>query len=331
MDSFCIGDRITLISHSGEEKYAIIQSITGFTIELKFLDIYSIKSFVVDSIDKKLSMIGCSTSIFTYEILKYDDELLLNLLNSETVESTVRRIIGRAELECECETCIGNEIEFLELLVDNFPDTIHHNVASLYIRTQMIPNLRNEILISRITDYINENIGDIIERSFDEEQDLDRTISTKDLENIMSSKKSFDCKVNSCEDNCLFCFDEFSKMKGKVDFIECPNCYSKFCPGTLDMSSECCRGLKYHLQNDNRCPVCRISAPDWVKKLNEIKKIQQVLYKKTDFSIEDFIEKPIIEKKFYKMKSKKIIPKKIKRRSHYHKEYSKRQIYGKMR
>ncbi len=329
MDSFRIGDSISLISNTGRERYAIIHSKTGSTIELKFSDVDSIQSYVVDTIAEKLFMIG-ARSIFTYKILKYDNELLQNLLNGETVERTVRRMIGRPDISCECETCIRNEIDFLESLVENFPDTIHHNVAALYIKMRMIPNLRYEIIFTRLTDFLNENMEDILQISFDEEQQLDRTVSAENLEKIISSKKSFDCKIHSCEDNCMFCLDEFCKMEGKVNFIECPNCSSKFCTGSDQESNECCRGLKYHLQNDNRCPVCRISATDWVKKLDDIpKKIVPVVYR-ADLSIEDFVEKPVFKNKMYQIQPDKFIPKKIKKSRYYHRGYSKRQIYGKM-
>ena len=103
-------------------------------------------------------------------------------------------------------------------------------------------------------------------QDFEEQQSQNKSVSDKNLQKILDSERLFDESKYAKDCSCIFCLEEFSEMK-KPKIIECPNCQATFCTG----SDECCKGIRYHLKNDNRCPVCRLSADDWVKKIEAVK------------------------------------------------------------
>ena len=341
MESFQIGRNIVITNSSSRDKYGRIIDIEASNIIIIKFSNSEITKFKLDTTSNIIYEYNNSNT-YKYEILEFGDELLQKLTNLNTVEKAVRLIIGRPEVECLCVECLESEINELELLAENLPHDIYGNMASIYIITHMIPRLKEELRIShhcerfsQIVRIFNRLSHNLQQQSLDVTVNLNNSISLENLDIIMSTEKNFNPGFNSYEDKCIFCLDKFCDMDSTIKFIECPNCLSKFCSGSDEDLNEC-KGLKYHLNKDNRCPVCRFSEFEWTKKVNEIHKkkenarlLEQNVNKYYfSLSIEDLLDKPVIKKVIKKKmnykKSDKFYQKKFKKSSIYDKRISKR-------
>ena len=317
-----IGDKLMTfdVNHLGTIREGKVFTINGSEIDIEFEN--CTKKFFIDVDSKTLfNNEGC----FYYESFT-NFELITRLLNTDTVNQTVSELINFVPFECRCINCLTREIEFLSLASLSIQNDICGTIAKLYIETMMIPQRFNE-LRSLLLDV---NFDDVLQRSFEDQQSQNKCVSDINLQKIIGSQMFFDESKYDKGCSCMFCLEEFSDI-GNPQMIECPNCNATFCTGDENCSDSCCKGIRYHLKNDNRCPVCRISADDWVKKIDEMPKKIKPVVKKDDFSIEDFVEKSINKKSVHQIQPDKFFPKKVSKIRYYHRGYSKRQIYGKMR
>lgn len=320
-----------LLEINNEKLPCIVHSYKDSEIKIKFPD-DTIRKFVIDIFNNKLIDENGSCP---YILVGSMQCLIDRLLNINTVIPTIWMMLGTEPSECRCLNCIQNEIDFLNYAVLNSPDSLQHNIACKYITEFMIPRLESELrivsesqeLLRMMNQILGDDFDEILQRSFDEEQNRNKSVTEENLSIIVASQKSITSK--SCK-SCVFCLEEFG-VKGMTSFITCPNCSATFCPGSN--KDGCCKGLEYHLKNDNRCPVCRINCNEWVQKLSESVETEPSNHYQNSARIEDFVENS--SKKIYypRTREKKIFSKSNlrlnkNRQRFYHKSFSKRQFYG---
>lgn len=313
-----IGDKLMIFNDANNLRIfreGKVYAVNGSEIDIEFQD--CIKKFFIDINSKTLFN---NEGSFNYETL-VNVELMNLLLDGQTVEQTIILLINFERSECRCINCITSELDFLSQACLSIQNDACGRIAILYIETIMIPQLLFELR----SYLLHGNINDILQRSFEDQQGQNKSVSDSNLQKIINSQKLFDASKykNGC--SCMFCLEEFSEIESP-QIIECPNCQSTFCTGKKNCSDECCKGIRYHLKNDNRCPVCRLSADDWAKKIDEEKEKSDI-----PTTIKDLLEKNIsLNKKvhYFKTPAKFFSKKKSFKQNFYPRHFSRRQLYG---
>ena len=312
-----IGDKLMIFNDANNLEIfreGKVYAVNGSEIDIEFQD--CIKKFFIDINSKTLFN---NEGSFNYETL-VNVELMTLLLDGRTVEQTVIRLVNFERSECRCINCITSELDFLSQACLSIQNDACGRIVILYIETIMIPQLLFELR----SYLLHDNINDVLQRSFEDQQSQNKCVSESNLQKIVDSQKLFDKSRYQKGCSCMFCLEEFAEIK-RPKIIECPNCQATFCTGIENCSDECCKGIRYHLKNDNRCPVCRLSADDWVKKIAEEKAESE-----TPVTMEDFFRESTSNKRvrYYNVPDKFFSKKKNFKQNFYHRQFSRRQLYG---
>lgn len=155
---------------------------------------------------------------------------------------TKRLIYKILELnECLCDICINLKIVKLLNFINNF------NFES-DIEIHLKQFILNDLLIELITLRIEE-INKLIENLRKEDNFKKK---------ILDLKTKYNQSIHS-HNTCCICLEEI-KDENKF-IINCPNCNQIFCAE----NNYDCFGFEKFIENDDRCPYCRIDLKEWIK------------------------------------------------------------------
>jgi hypothetical protein len=137
--------------------------------------------------------------------------------------------------DCECGICLN--IKIIKLC--NFLNTYS-------FENEIEMHLKNFILNKLLIDLINLKI-----------QDLDNYIENLNNQNLVSKVLNLKTNYNKSihlHNTCCICLDEIEDSNKII--INCPTCNHIFC------LEDC---FERFIENDNKCPYCRINLESWIK------------------------------------------------------------------
>jgi len=162
---------------------------------------------------------------------------------------------------------------FIARIVNSFADGARNIVAQ--VLQQSLSDGSLESIIQALIDHMNDEPNDVIAQVLQESMaDGPKRHGAKS--EVMSSLASrihpYDASIHKC-DTCTICmetFEDIAKEMGKSAMvINCPNCNNCFCAGKAKCDTDakededCCQGFLRLMDDDNRCPICRMEVKDW--------------------------------------------------------------------
>ena len=139
---------------------------------------------------------------------------------------------------CECNDCLNFKIINLCKFLNNYK---FENDIEKHIKKFILNNLLIEMIILKIQEldiYI---------------QNLDNQLKNNFIKKILNLKTTYDNLIH-LDNVCCICLDEINDTNKFI--INCTVCNHIFC------YEDC---FKKYIQNDDRCPYCRINLKEWIK------------------------------------------------------------------
>lgn len=140
--------------------------------------------------------------------------------------------------DCECSVCLNLKIIKLCSFLNNYN---FENEIEKYIQKY----ISNNLLIY----FVNLKIQEIDLYL----QNLQNNVKHNFIKKILNLKTTYDNSVH-LHNTCCICLDEVDDTNKLI--IKCPFCNHIFCV------EDC---FEKYIQNDDRCPYCRIDLKEWIK------------------------------------------------------------------
>ena len=179
---------------------------------------------------------------------------LIEILGAEFADKFIWETILGIISNCNCMRCIRNKIQLLELALSFPSDKEIDAIINTHIIQSMLPRLKDKLFerMMQVIFMIGDSSFD--DSSLDQGGNKRHPASENEVNLVSNIIKS--CPENRKEEKCIFCLEKFSEMEQKV--IECPGCHNIFCAKNSE-----CQGFLRHLQEDRRCPTCRMDIKNW--------------------------------------------------------------------
>jgi len=140
--------------------------------------------------------------------------------------------------DCECGVCLNIKIIKLCNFINNYN---FENDIEKHIKHYILNKLLIDIIDLKIQelDRYNEDLIDSINNNF--------------INKIFNLKTNFNNTVHT-HNTCCICLDEINDTNRLI--FSCPTCKHIFC------ANDC---FEKFVENDDRCPYCRIDLKEWIK------------------------------------------------------------------
>lgn len=229
-------DKILLIDDDGIKFKGVIDLIEDNEYYININNIILIFNFVNGYLERNNKLYYCKEYFIENNFIKInfyiEDLRKSNYLSKKLIYELLEFN------ECECSSCLNIKIiRLCKFLNDyNFINEIEIHIKNFIL---------NKLLIELITLKINE-----LDRYL---EDLNYEINNNLKNKILNLKTNYNNTIHT-HDTCCICLDEISDTNKLI--INCPICNHIFC------ADDC---FERFIQNDDRCPYCRIDLKEWIK------------------------------------------------------------------
>jgi len=229
-------DRILLIDDDGIKFKGVIDLIEDNEYYININNIILIFNFVNGYLERNNKLYYCKEYFIENNFIKInfyiEDLRKSNYLSKKLIYELLEFN------ECECSSCLNIKIIKLCKFLDDYNFI---NEMEIYIKNFIL----NKLLVEFITLKINE-----LDRYL---ENLNYEINNNFKNKILNLKTNYNNTIHT-HDTCCICLDEINDTNKLI--INCPICNHIFC------ADDC---FERFIQNDDRCPYCRIDLKEWIK------------------------------------------------------------------
>lgn len=229
-------DRILLIDDDGIKFKGVIDLIEDNEYYININNIILIFNFVNGYLERNNKLYYCKEYFIENNFIKInfyiEDLRKSNYLSKKLIYELLEFN------ECECSSCLNIKIIRLCKFLDDYNFI---NEMEIHIKNFIL----NKLLVEFITLKINQ-----LDRYL---EDLNYEINNNFKNKILNLKTNYNNTIHT-HDTCCICLDEINDTNKLI--INCPICNHIFC------ADDC---FERFIQNDDRCPYCRIDLKEWIK------------------------------------------------------------------
>lgn len=229
-------DRILLIDDDGIKFKGVIDLIEDNEYYININNIILIFNFVNGYLERNNKLYYCKEYFIENNFIKInfyiEDLRKSNYLSKKLIYELLEFN------ECECSSCLNIKIIRLCKFLDDYNFI---NEMEIHIKNFIL----NKLLVELITLKINE-----LDRYL---ENLNYEINNNFKNKILNLKTNYNNTIHT-HDTCCICLDEINDTNKLI--INCPICNHIFC------ADDC---FERFIQNDDRCPYCRIDLKEWIK------------------------------------------------------------------
>jgi hypothetical protein len=229
-------DRILLIDDDGIKFKGVIDLIEDNEYYININNIILIFNFVNGYLERNNKLYYCKEYFIENNFIKInfyiEDLRKSNYLSKKLIYELLEFN------ECECSSCLNIKIIRLCKFLDDYNFI---NEMEIHIKNFIL----NKLLVEFITLKINE-----LDRYL---ENLNYEINNNFKNKILNLKTNYNNTIHT-HDTCCICLDEINDTNKLI--INCPICNHIFC------ADDC---FERFIQNDDRCPYCRIDLKEWIK------------------------------------------------------------------
>ena len=229
-------DRILLIDDDGIKFKGVIDLIEDNEYYININNIILIFNFVNGYLERNNKLYYCKEYFIENNFIKInfyiEDLRKSNYLSKKLIYELLEFT------ECECSSCLNIKIIRLCKFLDDYNFI---NEMEIHIKNFIL----NKLLVEFITLKINQ-----LDRYL---ENLNYEINNNFKNKILNLKTNYNNTIHT-HDTCCICLDEINDTNKLI--INCPICNHIFC------ADDC---FERFIQNDDRCPYCRIDLKEWIK------------------------------------------------------------------
>ena len=270
------------INFSGNVQRTTVESYNGSILSLRVSG--SVQQYIVVNTSDTYTIFDDkgNEGLIRPSIPSLENLLRNPAATNEDIDAIVWRMIRGEAPDCMCIRCMVSHINFLRHAGQHPPvvDDMNIILACIHIIDSMIPRMTTRIMNSLndlgiVFDILADDPNDVIAQVLQEsiaDGPKRHAANAEVMESLVSRIHPYDASIHKC-DTCTICmetFEDIAKEMGKsVMVINCPNCNNCFCAGKAKCDTDakededCCQGFLRLMDNDNRCPICRMEVKDW--------------------------------------------------------------------
>lgn len=229
-------DRVLLLDEDGIKYIGLVDMIDGDKYYININNSILIFNLVNGYLEKDSKLYYCKDYFIENNFVK----IIFLLEDLQKSNYLSRRLVYKLLdfSECECGVCLNIKI----IKLSNFITTYSFETD---IEKHIKYFILNNLLIKFITLKIEE-----LDRSIEY---LNNQINDNYVDKILNLKTNYDNSIHR-HNTCCICLDEIDDSN-KLIYC-CPTCNHIFC------ADDC---FERFVQNDDRCPYCRIDLKEWIK------------------------------------------------------------------